>query len=159
LTIYEAPDYSYLINYSKSPSPNHIVFLAGSINSGSAVNWQPFIAKELDKTGKIDVLNPRRADWDSSWGNSASCSHFVEQSNWELDALHFSDTILMYFEPTSQSPITLLELGLFAKSKKLFVVCPDGFYRKGNVSVVCERYDIPMINTLEACIDLIISSV
>jgi hypothetical protein len=27
-------------------------------------------------------------------------------------------------------------------SKKLIVICPDGFWRKGNVEVVCSLYDI-----------------
>jgi hypothetical protein len=40
-------------------------------------------------------------------------------------------------------------LGLHATSKKLYVVCPDGFYRRGNVEMVCSTYDIPLFNTLE----------
>ena len=49
----------------------------------------------------------------------------------------------------SKSPITLMELGLFAKSKKLFVVCPDEFYRSGNVQIVCNKYNIPLYKSIE----------
>jgi len=49
----------------------------------------------------------------------------------------------------SKAPISLLELGLEAKNKKVVVVCEDGFYRKGNVEIVCNKYDIPLHNTLE----------
>jgi hypothetical protein len=52
----------------------------------------------------------------------------------------------MYFDPNTKSPISLLELGLFASSKKLIVCCPDGFWRKGNVRIVCELYNIPLFN-------------
>ena len=36
----------------------------------------------------------------------------------------------------ARAPITLLELGLFARSGKLIVCCPDGYWRKGNIEVV-----------------------
>lgn len=54
----------------------------------------------------------------------------------------------MYFAPKTKAPITLLELGLFAASKKLLVCCPEGFWRKGNVDIVCHKYNIPMYQTL-----------
>ena len=62
-----------------------------------------------------------------------------------------SDLIAMYFDPHPEklSPITLLELGLHAKSGKLLVCCPDGFLRKGNVQIVCDRFWIPIIETRE----------
>jgi len=41
--------------------------------------------------------------------------HFVEQVTWELNALAYADLILMYFDPRTKSPITLLELGCFSK--------------------------------------------
>jgi hypothetical protein len=48
----------------------------------------------------------------------------------------------MYFDPNTLSPISLLELGLHAKSGKLIVCCPEGFYRKGNVDIVCQNFGI-----------------
>jgi hypothetical protein len=52
----------------------------------------------------------------------------------------------MYFDPNTKSPISLLELGLFAQSKKLIVCCPRGFWRKGNVDITCDRYGIPFFD-------------
>jgi hypothetical protein len=68
-----------------------------------------------------------------------------------MDHLEQSDLIAMYFDPHPEklSPITLLELGLHAKSGKLLVCCPDGFLRKGNIQVVCDRFGIPLIETRE----------
>ena len=62
------------------------------------------------------------------------------------DATH----IVMYFDPTTKSPISLLELGLHASSGKLTVCCPEGFWRKGNVDIVCKRYGVPMVKSLES---------
>jgi hypothetical protein len=47
-----------------------------------------------------------------------------------------------------------LELGLFATSQRLIVGCPDGFWRKGNIEVVCARYGIPLTNSLSELLDL-----
>jgi hypothetical protein len=66
-----------------------------------------------------------------------------------LTALEAADIIIMYFAPNSQSPISLLELGLHAKTPKLMVICPEGYWRKGNVDIVCERYGIKMYKNLE----------
>jgi hypothetical protein len=124
------------------------VFLAGSIELGLAENWQLVIGQWFLSMG-WNVFNPRRSDWDSSWIQSYENPQFNQQVSWELNALDKSDVILMYLDPNTKSPISLLELGLHATSKKLYVVCPDGFYRKGNVEMVCSTYDIPLFNTLE----------
>jgi hypothetical protein len=124
------------------------VFLAGSIEMGVAEDWQTIIGNWFLSLG-WNVFNPRRTDWDSSWIQSYDNPQFNQQVSWELNALEKSDVILMYLDPNTKSPISLLELGLHASSKKLYVICPDGFWRKGNVEMVCSTYDIPLFNTLE----------
>jgi len=37
---------------------------------------------------------------------------------------------------------------LYAHSRKIFVVCPEGFWRRGNVEIVCNRYDIRLFESL-----------
>jgi hypothetical protein len=69
-----------------------------------------------------------------------------------------ADLIALYFDPKTKSPISLLELGLFANSKKLVVCCPEGFWRKGNVDVVCERYGIRQVEDLLEIVQFITSS-
>jgi len=123
------------------------LFLAGSIEMGSAEEWQKKVVQEL-KDSSYTILNPRRDDWDSSWEQKESNPQFREQVMWEIKAQEIADWILMYFDPNTKAPITLLELGLFAESEKLIVVCPDGFWKKGNVQVVCRYHDIPQYNDL-----------
>jgi hypothetical protein len=55
----------------------------------------------------------------------------------------------MFFDGKTKSPISLLEFGLYAKSKKLLVVCESNFWRKGNVDVVCEKYKVQQFQTLK----------
>ena len=66
---------------------------------------------------------------------------------WELDGLERADVIAMWFAPDTRAPITLLELGLHARRKKVVVGCPDGFWRRGNVEIVCARFGIPLVST------------
>ncbi|WP_437905367.1 nucleoside 2-deoxyribosyltransferase domain-containing protein [Sorangium sp. So ce327] len=118
------------------------LFLAGSIDNGQAELWQARVAEELADL-EVVILNPRRERWEPGWAQSLENPSFVEQVQWELRGLEEADVILMYFAPGSKAPISLLELGLFGRSGKMHVVCPEGFWRKGNVDVVCERYAIP----------------
>lgn len=124
------------------------VFLAGSIEMGKA---KEFIAALSDKP--IRFLNPRRDDWDSSWGQTVEDSNFVEQVNWELNSMEMSHIIVMVYDPDTLSPISMLELGLHAKEKKLMVVCPDGFWKKGNIDVTCEFYGVNQFDTMEELIE------
>jgi hypothetical protein len=124
------------------------IFLAGSIEMGAAKDWQEELGKWL-LWQKYNVFNPRRKDWDSSWIQSYEDPHFNQQVKWEMNALDKADYIVMYLDPATKSPISLLELGLHAHSGKLFVICPDGFWRKGNVEVVCSVHDIPLFNSLD----------
>jgi hypothetical protein len=123
------------------------IFLAGSIEQGKAVDWQNRIIEKLSPF-PFTILNPRRPDWDSSWEQKIENPQFYEQVNWELNALEKADMIILYFDPKSKSPISLLEFGLFARTGKMMVCCPEGFWRKGNVDIVCERFNIPQKSNL-----------
>lgn len=145
----KAPN-AFSSHWKETPRPKYL-FLAGSIEMGKAEKWQDKVVRLLKDTDWT-ILNPRRDDWDSSWVQSKDNSQFRQQVEWELDAQEMADMILMYFDPATKSPITLLELGLFARSSRLIVVCPKGFYRKGNVDIVCERYGMLQAKTLEEAI-------
>lgn len=130
------------------------VFLAGSIEMGVAEKWQEKVIAALSDR-PIRFLNPRREDWDSSWKQNIDDEKFVEQVMWELESLEMAHIIIMYFDPNTKSPISLLELGLHAKEQKLIVLCPEGFWRKGNVDVVCEYYGINQVDTFDELIEFI----
>ena len=128
----------------------YIIFLGGSIEMGVAEEWQKkVVAAFKEYSDNVVLLNPRRNDWDSSWKQIKSNKKFREQVEWELTGLEIADAIFMYFDPATKSPISLLEFGLHNDSR-LHVVCPTGFYRKGNVDIVCERYDIKQYRSLNS---------
>lgn len=118
------------------------VFLAGSIEMGKAEDWQTKLTTALADNMRLVVLNPRRDDWDSTWVQEKTNPQFNEQVTWELDGQDEASVIAMYFDPATKSPITLLELGLYARHPGLVVFCPKGFWRKGNVDIVCDRHGV-----------------
>lgn len=128
------------------------VFLAGSIDMGTTENWQAETVHQLSDKNVI-ILNPRRPDWNPDWKPVSSEPNFRKQVEWELEALDAADIIIMYLVPGSKSPISLLELGLYATSGKLRIVAPEGFWRKGNVDIVAEKYKIPQYESIEQLLE------
>jgi hypothetical protein len=137
--------------YQEVPENVVSVFLAGSIEMGTAEDWQSKVQEQL-KYNDIVIFNPRRDDWDSSWVQEQSNPQFNHQVNWEMDKLEDADIIFMYFSPETKSPISLLELGLHANDRKLIVCCPEGFWRKGNVDIVCTRNNIQCFTNIDDAI-------
>lgn len=127
------------------------VFLAGSIEMGKAGDWQQQVRQALADEDVL-LLNPRRSDWNPAWRAEADEPEFRRQVEWELAALEQADIVLMYFAPGTQSPITLLEFGLYARSGKLLVAAPAGFWRKGNLDITGDRYGVPRYDDLPALV-------
>jgi len=123
------------------------VFLAGSIEMGAAEDWQAHVERALQDLDVL-ILNPRRDEWDASWVQSIKNATFREQVEWELSGLERASMVAIYFAPTTKAPITLLELGLCARAGRLIVCCPEGYWRRGNVEVVCQRYGVPLVRDL-----------
>ena len=136
---------------SPIPQLHPLLFLGGSIEMGSATSWQAGAAQRAAELG-WNVLNPRR-DGVAPWNPVASDPDFIEQVNWELDGQERADRIVINFLPDTKSPVSLLELGLGAASGKVVIVCPESFWRRGNVELVCQHYNIPLVETLEEALD------
>ena len=145
-TIYKSPE-----NIAERDKSKKAIFLAGSIEMDKAVNWQKRCEEELSEN--YIIFNPRRDSWNNSWEQSIDNPQFKEQVTWELNALEEADTIIMFFANDTKSPISLLELGLFAHSDKMKVVVEEGFWRKGNIDIVCERYKIEQFDSLDILLE------
>lgn len=133
------------------------IFLAGSIEMGVADNWQDRVKHDL-KDYDVVLYNPRRLDWNSAWIQSIHNKEFKEQVNWELDRICNADMVVFYFDPNTKSPVTLMELGYVLGRgilQDIIVCCPDGFWRKGNVEVLCENNDVEVLNTYEQFLNCI----
>lgn len=139
------------------------IFLGGSIDMGAAEDWQTRLAKDLSGYDDKDLIlvNPRRDDWDSSWTQDPTPgTQFYEQVDWELNQQENATALVYYFAADSKSPITLLELGIFGRGMgpgpyDVLVCCPKEFYRYGNVKMVCDRYNIAMVENYEDMVEVL----
>jgi len=132
------------------PNEEHEVsiFLAGSIAMGRAIFWQKRLGQMLWDL-PIAVYNPRRDDFEENLRQHIDEPEFKEQVDWESKYLKESTVIALYLQPGTVSPISLLELGRYAESRKVIVCCQDGFGKKGNVQIVCSDHNIVLVETWE----------
>ncbi|KAJ4340518.1 hypothetical protein N0V87_002503 [Didymella glomerata] len=124
------------------------VFLAGSIEMGKAVQWQRQMAATLQDL-PVTLCNPRRGAWDPNVTKSAKDAAFKQQVVWELTALENATIIIFFFDANTVSPVTMMELGLWASSGKVIVCCDSRFWRAGNIHLVCERYNVPYVEKFD----------
>ena len=146
-----------------SPSPSPItVFLSGAIDRNKAVSWREYVASKLNHLPVI-LIDPYRPDWNNTWREEATFEPFRRQVEWELDTMEAANIIVVHFTATEQAPISLLEFGLFAREsrrdRKLLVMCPDGYWKKGNVQIVCARFGIPLLDDLDDLVNAIDANV
>lgn len=127
------------------------VILYGSIEK---LDWREDFAASLSDLPVI-VLNPNRADWDSTWVEDISCSKFKEQVEWEMDYAQVADVIAFHFGSATAAPISLLELGMYAGTGKVVVHCDPGYPKLGNVQIVCAKYAIPMVSEMDELKELV----
>lgn len=121
------------------------VFLAGTIDMGNSRDWQMELYETFSSMdGRYILFNPRQEHWDASRPGEMDY-----QVCWELDHLEQADMIVMYILGSSKSPISLLEMGLHARGGKMHVICEKDFYRYDNVRITCDRYGVPMYDTLD----------
>ena len=121
------------------------LFLAGTIDMGNSADWQSDFHQKFQRLeGSYLLYNPRQAAWDASRPGEMDY-----QVNWELEHLEKADHIIMYIIGSSKSPVSLLEMGLHARSGKMYVICEKDFYRYDNVRITCAHYGIPLYDTAE----------
>jgi hypothetical protein len=122
------------------------IFLAGPTSKVDPQDWREELSTSLFDA-PVTIFNPYRPDWDSSWREDISFAPYRQQVEWELEKQDQADIVVVFFHPATQAPISLLELGLCARvSGKAIVVCPEGYWKRGNVQIVCNKFGIEMVD-------------
>jgi hypothetical protein len=86
------------------------IFLGGSIDMGKAPDWQNAFANKV---------------LDHNWKQDFKDENLRHQIDWEMTNIDKVDLINIYLHPGTISPVSLLELGLYAQSGKHFVCCRE----------------------------------
>lgn len=142
---------------SEVPRGVKSVFLAGTTSRVDASDWRETLSASLADV-PVTIFNPYRADWDSSWREDIDFAPYREQVEWELEKQDEADLVVVYFHPATQAPVSLLELGLCARFPgKAIVVCPEGFWKRGNVQIVCAKFGVEMVDSVEGLKEAILT--
>ncbi len=133
----------------KKNSDKLFVFLAGSMGGDENGTWRERIMSDLrDEFVFLDPTCHNHASLDADG--------MKKHIQWELDAMELADSILLRFLPESESPISLIELGLYTFTDKLIVVCPKAFYKYNYLNVLCEKYNTPFLDNMEEAKDYLL---
>ena len=140
----------------EAPRGVKTVFLAGTTSKVDKSDWRETLSTSLSDV-PVTIYNPYRADWDSSWREDISFAPYRKQVEWELDKQEQADIVVVYFHPATQAPISLLEFGLCARLPgKAIVVCPEGYWKRGNVQIVCKKFGVEMLDNVDGLREAIV---
>jgi hypothetical protein len=134
---------------------DYSIFLAGGISN--CPDWQKLTAFEFVTKTPLDVLNPRRYNWNMDSQDEAS----IAQIEWEYAALRHATFTLFWFPEETLCPITLFELGSALErieGRQLLVGCHPNYGRKLDVITQC-RLSRPEIKVWESLEDMVASGI
>ena len=72
-----------------------------------------------------------------------------------MEGLEKADIIVFYFDPCTKAPVSMMELGLCFWLSKVIVCCTKGYWRKGNVEIVCRKYKVSLLMGLLELVTLL----
>lgn len=130
--------------------------LCDSLSGTLVPSWRATLTSALAHL-PVTILDPVNKNWDGSWKESASFQPFKTQVEWELEGLERADIVVVYFGKQEKAPITMMELGLsIGRQKRVIVGCEDGFYKKGNIDIVCQRANVDVLSGVEEVIKTVV---
>lgn len=134
---------------------SRIFLLAGASEADGGSRWQETVAAFISKVGHI-ALSTRSRETPTGMPTFEN-PHFFQARSWELDALDLAEFVIFHLDSISRSPEGILELGYAAAKfpQKVCVICPEGFWCKGLVDLLCYREDLMKYKSVEEMLDAI----
>ncbi|TLD08582.1 uncharacterized protein PgNI_07160 [Pyricularia grisea] len=135
-----------------------IVYLAGSMPVTGTADWREALVGSLAHV-PVTWVDPTRPEWDESWREDDDHGPFREHVKWEIEMKDRADLVIVHFGASSRPSDGLLELGILAGSRRRCkVVCESGYQKRGDVVMLCQRYQIDVFNTVDALARKLIES-
>lgn len=124
------------------PTSGIKIFLAGSIDQPARNNWRELAIAHIQTSwfsasnnqDSITIYSPRRSD------NEWTVDMENEQAAWDMSMLSMVDYVILHLTGTTISPVSLLELGLFARNPNLYLSIDDSYMRKHVVELYYTYY-------------------
>ena len=119
----------------------HRVYFSGAM---TGEDWQSKFTTKLEDL-RVDVFCPR---YPSSHTVPAPDGLF----EWEIDHMSIANVIAFNFISNEDCSSALIALGMYARTDRIIVCCDDEFYKKGDIDALCDREDIPQVDSLDLLI-------
>lgn len=119
------------------------------------------LAESLDKARKFQrvvVLNPRRRDWDNSWNLDPLDPRLIAQIEWEHSAIEMSHLVFVNILESSQSPISLQEVGLIYDKSKLIIHLPPKYEFQAILEKYAQHHSIVSHSSFDDSVESLLSS-
>lgn len=132
------------------------VFLGGRFSSDQTNDFREVIEQKLSDSDGVILTASNQQDWVGSI--SEPCiegdNQFTRHVVWGFLAQEEADMVVLYFDSESNSPTTMLELGLAVQyPDKIIVFCSDDFEQKATVDIVCKYNRIKQVHSIDAVVD------
>ncbi|TLD23800.1 hypothetical protein PspLS_06379 [Pyricularia sp. CBS 133598] len=125
-----------------------IVFLAGSTPGSGTADWREALVGSLAHL-PVTWVDPTRPEWDESWREDLEYEPFGEHVRWEIEMRDRADLVVVHFGASSRPSDGLLELGVLAGSRgRCKVVCEDGYQKRGDVVMLCQKHQIAVFGSV-----------
>lgn len=159
--------------------PRPIIFLSGTTNfNNDETRWQqtlidsilnvfptiPSTDNGIETWASLHsptIIDPYNPTWDSTWREDPSDNKFVEQVAFESHGLEIADIVVVGFMgpavrggKVGAGGSALVELGIVLERggedrMRIVVGVEEGFWKKGYVRVLCERFGVRCTGGLE----------
>lgn len=110
------------------------------------------------KNAKYVIINAKYIPVITPDAMTPANQELINKYNWILEMANCSDIIFCNILKKTTSPIPLMEFGLFATSQRLVVRCPETYQYFQVVKLICERSNIPLLQSKSTVKDVIFSA-
>ena len=110
------------------------------------------------KNAKYVIINAKYIPVMTPDAMTPSNQELINKYNWILEMANCADIIFCNILKKTTSPIPLMEFGLFTTSQRLVVRCPETYQYFQIVKLICERSNIPLLQSKSTVKDVIFSA-
>jgi hypothetical protein len=124
------------------------IFLGGSLSLLG--DWRADFIDDLSDTNYI-FLNPRRDDVDTfDWDSPSEVLNNLIR--WVNDDIQDTDIIVLYFQESVNSPVSILDLADLMKYKNVYVGADENFWKRSLINTAEIEFNFPLYDNINMII-------
>ena len=128
------------------------IFLGGSMTETN--DWREHFIEGF-KSYDVSFLSPYRKNQPNITDENLDLNDpaIIEHIKWVNNAIDDAWMVFLYFDPSTKSPLSLLDFADLCKNKKAIVCCPKDFWKSTIIKTVCIEFNVQFFEDLENYIE------